>query len=287
MQQTDAVTIMGAYITPIARTDGRLRLIMALVVAAATAGCAAHKPTSIADRFVKQGEPTVDLGGPPPQATTAEYVSQLRALAAQAKPLTKASSMDVLEARDAGLRERLSALARTPSAVGHRDVAIEYRRLGIPDAAFRHVSAAIRLDPREASAYDLRAKLWRAWGLPGLGLADAKRAVALAPHSATAWNTLGLMFEGSGSTTLAVRAFLHAVQYDREAGYAWSNLCRTWTTTGEGHAAATACRRALAIQPDLMDAQLALFEAERLVESRSDARRAPERAVVTARPRAD
>lgn len=284
MRQTDAVTIMRALATTCADSLAWLRVVGALVLATVAVGCAAHKPPSFADRFVTQGEPTVDLGGPRPQPTTAEYVSQLRMLAAHAKPTTKASSLDVLEVRDQPLRDKLAMLATTPSAVAHRDVALEYRRLGIVDAAFKHASAAIRLDPKEASAYDLRAKLWRSWGLPGLGIADARRAVALAPRSATAWNTLGLMLEGSGSASLAVRAYLHAVQYDREAGYAWGNLCRAWTTTGEGPAAATACRRALAIQPDLADAQLALFEAERLIDSRRDARRSPEQAVATGTP---
>lgn len=258
--------------TTIADSDGGLHLVGALLLAVATVGCAGHRPTSIADRFVTQGEPTIDLGGPRPQPTTAEYVAQLRELAAQAKPRGKASSPDVLETRDERLRDKLVVLANAPSAIAYRDVALEYRRLGIPDAAFKHASAAIRLDPSEASAYDLRARLWRGWGLPGLGIADAKRAVALAPRSATAWNTLGLMLEGSGSASLAVRAYLHAVQYDREAGYAWGNLCRAWTTAGEGRAAVSACHRALALQPDLLDAPLALFEAERLIESRRDGR---------------
>lgn len=276
---------MRAHTPTISDASVWLRVVGALVLAAAAVGCAAHKRTSLADRFVKQGEPTVDLGGPRPQSTTAEYVSKLRTLAAQAKPSTKASSFDVLEARDQRLRGTLAVLATTPSAVAHRDVALEYRRLGIADAAFKHASAAIRLDPNEASAYDLRAKLWRSWGLPGLGIADAKHAVALAPRSATAWNTLGLVLEGSGSASLAVRAYLHAVQNDREAGYAWGNLCRAWTTTGDGPAAVAACRRALAIQPDSADAQLALFDAERRAESLPDARRAPEQAVATSTPR--
>ena len=237
-----------------------------LLLAAAAVGCAARRPTSLADRFIRQGDPTVDLGGPTPSTPTAEYVSQLRALAAQARPREKATQIESLEARDPRLKAALAALSAAPSAAAHREVALEYRRLGIPDAAFTHVSAAIRIDPKDAAAHDLRAKLWRAWGLSSLGLADARRAVQLAPRSATAWNTLGLLLEGSGSGRLAIRAYVRAVQFDAQAGYAWNNLCRTWAAVGENAAAVQACRRTLALEPGYADAQLMLYQAERHLE---------------------
>lgn len=248
----------------------------------ATVGCAARHPVSFTDRFVTQGEPAIDLGGPP-QASTDQYVAKLRALAVQARPRAKTATPEMLEARDQGLRDALSVLAVAPSATAHRAVALEYRRLGISDAAYTHISAAIRLNPTDATAYDLRARIWRAWGLPGLGLPDARRAVALAPHSATAWNTLGLMLEGRGSVTLAIRAYLRAVQIDREAGYAWNNLCRTWTSAGEGAAAVPACRRTIELDPSLTGAQIALFKAEQLGAPRPPSVRASEHAAAAAR----
>lgn len=245
--------------------SGWSRVAHTLAVALATTaiGCAARGPKSLADRFIKRGEPTIDLGGPPPTATTDEYVAQVRALAAQAQPRTKRVSLEMLEGHDSGLRETLAALSVSPSASAHRSVAIEYRRLRIADAAFTHASAAIKLDPKDAAAYDLRARIWRSWGLAHLGLLDARRAVALAPRSATAWNTLGLMLEGAGDSTLALRAYLHSVQFDAKAGYAWNNLCRAWTTVGEIDAAVHACRRTLALEPSYTDAQLMLYRAER------------------------
>jgi tetratricopeptide (TPR) repeat protein len=239
-----------------------------LLAAAATIGCASRRPASIADRFVKQGEPTIDLGGQPPAPSTAEYVAKLRALAAQARPHAKSVSPEVAEARDQRLRDRLAALRAAPSAAAHRDVAAEYRRLGIADAAYSHLSAAIRLAPKDAVAYDQRARIWRAWLLPALGLPDARRAVALAPASATAWNTLGLLLEDSGHTTDGIEAYLRAVVLDAGAGYAWSNLCRAWSTTGDSASAAQACRHVLAIDPSDRSAQLNLLKAERLAAPR-------------------
>lgn len=253
-----------------------------LLVVGVTLGCAVRRPMSFTDKFVTQGEPTIDLGGPQP-ADTDEYVAKLRALAVQARPRAKSTSPDMLETQDAALRDALNVLAVAPTATAHRAVALEYRRLGIPDAAYTHISAAIRMDPDDASAYDLRARIWRSWGLPGLGLPDARRAVALAPRSATAWNTLGLMLEGRGSTTLAIRAYVRAVQIDRQAAYAWNNLCRTWTTAGEGAAAVPACRRTLELDPSLTGAQVELFKAEQLTAPRPPSVRAAERAAATAR----
>lgn len=242
-------------------------LFCAAAVAAAAVGCATRRPVTVADRFVTRGEPTLDLGGSLQALGTAEYVAQLRALAVEARPRAKSSSPEALESRDPRLKDALAALLRAPSAGAHKTVALEYRRLGVPDAAFTHLSAAIRLNPKDATAYDLRARLWRGWGLPGLGIADARRAVALAPQSATAWNTLGLTLEGHGDVVIAVRAYLRAIHFDRQAGYAWSNLCRAWTTAGEERAAIDACRRALTLDPTLWDAQVALAHAEQLLDT--------------------
>ena len=226
------------------------------------AGCVSRRPASIAGTFIRQGTPTVDLGGPP-APTTAEYVGRLRALATNARPRAKMLTPESAELRDERLRDALAILATVPSASTHYAVAVEYRRAGIPDAAFAHVSTAIKLDRKYAPAYDLRARLWRAWGLPGLGLQDARQAVALAPTSATAWNTLGLILEGGGDTPRAIRAYLRAVQFDTRAGYAWNNLCRSWTAVGEAAAAVNACRRTIDLEPTLVEAQATLVEAER------------------------
>ncbi len=237
-------------------------------MATLSVACAARQPRSVADRFVTQGEPTIDLGGPVAEPPAAEYVATLRALSANARPRAKTTTPETLEGSDAQLRGALAVLAVARSAAAHRDVAVEYRRLGIMDAAYTHLSAAIRLHPGDATAFDLRARLWRSWGLPGLGIADARRAVALAPQSATAWNTLGLLLENRGSGRVAIRAYVRAVQLDRRAGYAWNNLCRAWTYVGEAAAAADACRRTIALDSSLTDAPVLLAVAERMASRR-------------------
>jgi tetratricopeptide (TPR) repeat protein len=236
------------------------------VIAAITAftGCAAHRST-ITNTFVREGKPSIDLGGPVPGPETATYVAQLRKLAETARPRPKLTTPDAAEARDGTLRDRIVALQESPSAATHLQVALEYRRLGILDAAFSHLSAAIRLAPKDGAAYDLRARLWRAWGLPQLGVPDARKAVALSPQSASAWNTLGLLLEESGSADRGVSAYLRAIALDDRADYAWSNLCHAWTLRNDPAAAVRACRRALELDSTLQWAQINLFNAERLL----------------------
>ena len=140
-----------------------------LVAATLILGCATHKPATLANTFIRQGTPSVDLGGPAPSASAEAFIAQLRKLAVEARPRPKVSSSDAAEALDGALKERLAALRLAPSAERHREVAHEYRRLGVLDAAYSHLSTAIRLDPKDPVSYDQRARVWRAWGLPQLG----------------------------------------------------------------------------------------------------------------------
>jgi tetratricopeptide (TPR) repeat protein len=236
---------------------------MLLVCATLATGCAVHRPASLADRFITEGEPSIDLGGTIQQPLAGPDVAQLRKLAATAKPHAKDSTAEVAEGRDPRLRDRLALLKKAPSAEHHRDVAIEYRRLGIADAAFDHLSSAIRLDPKDAASFDLRARLWRSWRLPEFGVPDARKAVALAPQSATAWNTLGLLLEDSRKVPDGITAYLKAVELDDQAAYAWSNLCRVLTARTDTAAAIKACRRAIGLDPASEASQRHLAEAER------------------------
>lgn len=249
---------------------GRRRRYALIVAAALVLGCATRRPTSFADAFIRQGEPSIDLGGPALSTNTDAYLAQLRKLAAEARPRPKIVVPDVAEVKDPALRDRLAALRAGPTAERYRDVALEYRRLGILDATYAHLSTAIRLDSKDASSYDLRARVWRAWGLPQLGLRDARKAVALAPKSATAWNTLGLLLEGSGNSPQGIKAYLRSATLDGDAGYAWTNLCRAWTAESDVPSGVQACRRALSLDPTQHSASLNLQRLEQIVAARVD-----------------
>lgn len=228
-------------------------------------GCAARRHHSIADSFIRQGKPSIDLGGSIQSGDTGTYVSQLRKVAAEARPRGKAPANNTAEVQEQGLRDALAALHATPSAETQRRVAFEYRRLGVLDAAFRHFSAAIAMHAKDAVSHDQRARIWRIWGLPHLGLPDAKRAVQLAPTSATAWNTLGLLLEESQAHERAVNAYLRAVVLNDQATYAWQNLCRAWIDQRDAASAVQACRRASWQEPSHVATQARLHQAERML----------------------
>jgi tetratricopeptide (TPR) repeat protein len=145
------------------------------------------------------------------------------ARAARERPVQKALGATV-ESQNPTLSAALLTLRLRPSAASHRDVATEYRRLRIDDAAFDHLTAATRLDPEDAAAYDELARIWRDWGFPQMGMADAARAVFFAPTSAATHNTRGTLLARLGQMAAARRDFETALSLDPSAEYAAANL---------------------------------------------------------------
>ena len=154
-----------------------------------------------------------------------------------------------LESSDPALSAALVRLALLPTAEAHRQVALEYRRLGVLDQAHAYFTKAVTLDPNDATALDALARIWRDWGFPERGMAEAQRAVQLAPASASAANTIGTLFEALGHATEARDWYVRALWLDPNASYALNNLC--YSAIMLTHADAVAqCRRALAAAPD-------------------------------------
>lgn len=160
-----------------------------------------------------------------PTPSERAHVSPTPAKPARPRNVQKSMGATV-EAQDPALAAALLLVALVPTPEHHRAVADEYRRLRILDAAFDHLSAATRLNPRDAAAYDARARIWRDWGFPEFGMADSARAVFYAPHSAAALNTRGTLLAAVGLREQALRAFEAALTLDPNASFARVNLCR-------------------------------------------------------------
>jgi tetratricopeptide (TPR) repeat protein len=125
----------------------------------------------------------------------------------------------------------------------------------VRDAAYRHYNAAVKLDARDAAAYDGLARVWRDWGLPQLALSDAYRAVYFAPASAAFHNTLGTVMQSLGRHDDARAAYDRATLLDAQAAYAFNNLCYLSFVEGQTGGAIAACRRALSLDPALTAAR--------------------------------
>jgi len=154
-----------------------------------------------------------------------------------------------LESTDPALRAALLELAAVPGAEAQRRVGVEYRRLGVLDAAYEHFAAAAKTQPTDAFSHDALARIWRDWGMPNRGLDDARRAVALAPKSAAAANTLGTIFQAMGEFDEAKRWYYRATALDPNAWYAMNNLCYAQLLTREPYAVLN-CQKALEHAPD-------------------------------------
>ncbi len=223
--------------------------MIALLAIVASCGCASAENRTFASRFVRQGTPSINLGGPrpafkgappPPRAPLADATITTN--------VTRASSASSLESFDPDLRSALARLLLAPTAAHHVDVARAYLRQGIFDQAYDYLTRSLTVNGAEPIVLDQRARLWRDWGHPGFGLADAHRAVYLAPESPAFRNTLGTLLYRIGRTREAEEQFQQALGLNPDAWYALANLCYVNLAQGRTLAAIPLCKKASALR---------------------------------------
>jgi Flp pilus assembly protein TadD len=227
-------------------------LLCCLVVAGS--GCAA-KRDALADRFIKQGKPSVTLEPEHavPVGELQTYMRKVRAL--QAKTTPKTSLLPTIEGQDRLLATALFRLSLMETAENHRLAAAAYRRAGVTDYAYVHYQQAIRLEPCDSAAYEGLAQIWRDWNMPDVALSDAYRALHCRPDSAAAYNTLGTVLAALGQTKNARRAFEQSLQLDGAASFALNNLCYLSLQERNGRLAEQECEQALARDPAMTAAR--------------------------------
>lgn len=216
--------------------------VVVCAIGLAVTSCAARRPAQ-----TEEPRPAPSQAAATSSDSLETFIGKVRTISSQ----PARSSALTLEAQDPVLAKALLLLEAAPSAARHRAVAEAYIRLGISDQALEHLSAAVKLEPRDAGSWDQIARIWRDWRLPHLGLTDAHRAVYFAPASPVVHNTLGTVLHALGRHTEARAEFERSLQLDPAAAYALNNLCYTWALEGQVRAAVAACQRAIAIQPDL------------------------------------
>jgi tetratricopeptide (TPR) repeat protein len=220
--------------------------------------CAARTSGGLADRFVTRGESTAgaeatfDVG---PVADGALGAAEPAGRPVPVEPVPKFVAPNALEDVDPALGEAMLAAAADPSAETHRRLAAEYRRLKVFDRAEKHLALALALEPRDASLFVERARVWREMGVLDRALSDAHRAAYLAPDSAEAQNTLGTVLFALGRVTEAGQRFARAATIEPGAAHLLSNLCYARYADGDLAAALEACDAALRLDPALAVAQ--------------------------------
>ena len=230
---------------------------LALVFSAACASRVPRSSQGLAGRFVTPAtedvaaQATFDVapvrGNGPPSNAEVEAVPVV--------PIPKVSPGPTLESENLVLKTALASLAVRESVAAHKLAAAAYWDVRIFDQAARHLSQAIRLQPRDARLFEERARLWRDAGALDRALSDAHRAIHLAPGLAEAQNTLGIVLYALGNVDAAGQRFARAVALSPGAAFAQSNLCFAALAGGALEQALMACDEALRIAPDFQAAQ--------------------------------
>ena len=217
-----------------------------LLLACASGACASVDRPTLAGRFIRQGMPAVDLGGPRPASMrSVDNNALLRAARAARAPAAISGS---LESSDPPLRGALARLLLAPTTEHYLETADAYLNRGVRDRAHDYLTRSLAINGADARVYDALARLWRDWGQPGEGLGHAHRAVFLAPQSATVHNTLGTVLYRLGQTADAADSFTQALAADPDAWYAMANLCHINMNSGRTRLAIAQCRKAAALR---------------------------------------
>jgi tetratricopeptide (TPR) repeat protein len=197
-----------------------------LLIGIAVSGCVTS-PRSSSPFIIRKGDGPIHAGhvAPMPHAAKLRLDEAHRAAVAKRaaeKPVEVAS----IERLDPQLRDVLAALGRSESAQAHLEVAWRYWGVGVYDAAYDHYSEAIRIDPKNASAWEGRARVWRHWHMTEPALSDVHRAIFYAPGRADLRNTLGTILELGGQCAEASQAYAAALKLEPTAMWAKANLDR-------------------------------------------------------------
>lgn len=219
--------------------------VIALLAASMSGAACASADQTLAGRFVRQGTPAMDVGGPKlPKMKSLDR----RALLASQAARTPAPVLPSLESTDPGLRTALARVLAAPTTANYLEVSNQYLRHGVFDRADDFLNRSLAANGPDPSIYDARARLWRDWGQPAEGLGDAHRAVFLAPHSAAAHNTLGTLLYRLGRVNEARVSFSRALELDAAAWYALANLCHVSMNAGDTKTAIGQCHKAAALK---------------------------------------
>ena len=195
------------------------------VVLVSATGCASRSTSS--PFIIQKGSGPVDVGhGIGFKKIDRGQIERARREALARRAAAAPAQLRSIEGTDVALRNALAALGQRESAAAHVAVAQQYWRLHVYDAVYDHYSDAIRLEPRNVTAWDGRARVWRQWHMTEPALSDAHRARYFGPERPDVLNTLGTILEQAGQCGAARDAYASALKLDPSATWAKDNLVR-------------------------------------------------------------
>ena len=195
------------------------------VVLVSATGCASRSTSS--PFIIKKGSGPVDVGhGVGFKKIDRGQIERARREALARRAAAAPEQLRSIEGTDVALRNALAALGQQESAAAHVAVAQQYWRLHVYDAVYDHYTDAIRLEPRNVTALDGRARVWRQWHMTEPALSDAHRARYFGPERPDVLNTLGTILEQAGQCGAARDAYASALKLDPSAAWAKDNLVR-------------------------------------------------------------
>ena len=195
------------------------------VVLVSATGCASRSTSS--PFIIKNGSGPVDVGhGVGFKKIDRGQIERARREALARRAAAAPEQLRSIEGTDVALRNALAALGQLESAAAHVAVAQQYWRLHVYDAVYDHYTDALRLDPKNVTALDGRARVWRQWHMTEPALSDAHRARYFGPERPDVLNTLGTILEQAGQCGAARDAYASALKLDPSAGWAKDNLVR-------------------------------------------------------------
>jgi tetratricopeptide (TPR) repeat protein/tRNA A-37 threonylcarbamoyl transferase component Bud32 len=142
-------------------------------------------------------------------------------------------------------------LSRPDHAYTYARRALAYSKLRHYEDAFADCAKALDLDPREATAWCVRGRLYLATGRPAEALADFSKAIDLDPGQANFWNDRGHILNNYfAQYDKAAADFSRAIELDPEYVAAWHNRAAAYAALRQWRKARSDYSRAIKLDPN-------------------------------------
>jgi tetratricopeptide (TPR) repeat protein len=129
-----------------------------------------------------------------------------------------------------------------------------YRSKGDNDRAIADLNEAIRLDPKSAMAFNIRAGTYHQKGDNDRALTDLNEAIRLDPKLAVAFNNRGNAYSNKGDNDRAIADYNEAIRLDPKLANVYYNRGRAYSDKGDNDRAIADLNEAIRLDPKYVKA---------------------------------